>query len=396
MRAAVFEAGVERSYNPAASDPGKPPKSILKNPKAQLISSAKSKSKDLRSPSPPRLPRPSKGVRDRLAADDAEIAALEKALGVRSNKGLPHSFKGDGLDALLEDLDGTPTDNLNANGKRGRNEEDSCLQEKRRKAHKLNSIPIERGGDELLDTQIMSDGDEASKDGSLQGLTEPSDNGSIDGSDGSEPFTSLSEDESSPKPIVKKVRENPYIAPPTSSGTTDTAKYVPPRLRHNGVHSSADNSQLRRRAQGLLNRLSEANLLALLKDFEALFRDNPRQEVSSMLLDLLLDLLADPTILQDTFVILHAGFIAALYRVVGSDFGAQVVSRAHDEFERLHGSKGDGDATSKKLTNLVNVFAHLYNFKVIGSSLIYDLIRLFIEEFSETHTELLLRVMRSG
>ena len=63
----------------------------------------------------------------------------------------------------------------------------------------------------------------------------------------------------------------------------------------------------------------------ILTEIELLYRNNPRATVSSTLASLLLTILSAQQSLLDTFVILHAGFVAALYRLIGLDFGAYLV-----------------------------------------------------------------------
>jgi len=384
-------AHVKSKGNDAAEAQTKPLKSILKTSKARPPTKALPRQRELSVPSPPPQPRPSKGLRDRLATDDAEIAALEKALGVKGNKKLPKSFEEDGLDVLLEGLGDTSADAANANGKRRRSEEEQWLQRKRLKAQRPNPMSVVEANGVVPEAAVTSSDDDASADGDSGEIDEESDQGF----DSDESFKDLSDGTPLPEIMVTRSRENPYVAPAAPSEMASANKYIPPSARDRGIATSNDLSRLQRRIQGLLNRLSEANLLALLKDFEALYRDNPRQDVSSTLLDLLVDLLADPSALQDTFVILHAGFIAALYKVVGPDFGAQAIATVHNEFKKLYQARGKGDASNKKLVNLVTLFAHLYNFRVIGSNLIYDLVRLFIKDLSETDTELVLKIAKS-
>jgi nucleolar MIF4G domain-containing protein 1 len=381
-----------KSVDECAADVRREPlKSILKTSKVDHPSSTLSTTGQQPTPSLPLQPKPSKGARDRLAADDAEIAALEKALGVKGKKKLPKSFEEDGLNVILEGLDDTSADATYANGKHGRSEEERWLQRKRLKAQRSNFMPVENAKEVVPEVEVTSSDDDAVTEGSLRGM----DKDPVGGLDREECFEDFSDTPPLLEATVTRFRENPYIAPAPLSEMTAADKYIPPSAREKGTTASNELLRLRRRMQGLLNRLSDANLLAVLKDFELLYRDNPRQDVSSTLLNLLVDLLADPSALQDTFVILHAGFIAALYKVVGPDFGAQVVVRVDDEFKKLYHPKGKGDALNKKLVNLVTLFAHLYNFRVIGSNLIYDLVRLFIENLSETDTELVLKIARS-
>lgn len=325
-------------------------------------------------------------MRDRLAADDAEIAALEKALGIKSKKKLPKSFEEDGLDALLDDLgDG----GVEVSGKRKRTEGDEWLERKRRKAQGIQDD--DRHGSAASDDEIdvdmdASDESRESDIGSSEGL-EDEQLGS-----GEDDFSGFESGTPSSPPPHKRVRENPYVAPPSADVEAST-KYVPPSLRGPASSDAEALSRLRRQTQGLLNRLSEANMLSILGDIEKLYRDHPRQHVTSALLDILFGLICDRTALQDTFIILHAGIIVAIYKVIGTDFGAQVIQRVVEDFARFDAP--DSQGTGKETNNLVSLLAELYNFQMIGSALIFDYIRMFVGELSEANTELLLKIIRS-
>jgi nucleolar MIF4G domain-containing protein 1 len=210
-------------------------------------------------------------------------------------------------------------------------------------------------------------------------------------------FLGFDSDVPSPVKPPQKIRENPYVPPQTSDDTSTPPKYIPPSLRAPSSSESEHLSRLRRQTQGLLNRLSEANMLSILKDIEKLYRENPRQHVTSTIVDLLLSLVTDRASLMDTFMILHGGFIAALYKVIGTDFGAFVVQNFVEEFERQY-TRATDVATSemgKETSNLIALLAELYNFQVIGSNLVFDYIRMLLQELSELNTELLLKIIRS-
>lgn len=362
------------------------PKSILKS-KIPKATNGTNRTRGVTVPasSPPPL-KPSKGVRDRLAEDDAEIAALEKALGLKGRKKLPKSFEDDGLDLLVDGLHDTSANDLSASLKRKSSEEEDWLRRKRLKATGLDEelAPTPGSVDSTdYDEAALLDDDLGETD------VDPGDSSNTDNT-----FEGLSGEVASSEPRAR-VRENPYVAPVVPPDATAPSKYVPPSKRRLEDESTGDSSRLKRQMKGLLNRLSEANLLSIMKDFEGMYRLHPRQDVTSTLLDLLMGLLCDPTSLQDTFIILHAGFIAALYRIIGADFGAQTISRVDCEIAELYQLRAQNEGNGKKLNNLVNLLAQLYNFKVIGSSLVYDFIRLFIEDLSEVNAELLLKIVRS-
>ncbi|KAK4452074.1 hypothetical protein QBC34DRAFT_447132 [Podospora aff. communis PSN243] len=302
----------------------------------------------------------SKVVKDKLAQEDKEIAELERKLGLKGRKTLPQSFKDDGLGDLLEDLGGGYVDEKSQEKKKRKAEADEWLASKRRKASGQKGSEKEQDElDEGSDNDMGDlDGSDASGD-SFGGFSENEDE------EGDE---SEEEPQSQPK---KPARENPYVAPVTGQQTT---KYVPPSLRKETGSDAELVARIRRQTQGLVNRVTDSNLVSIIGEIEKLYRDHPRQHVSSALVDLLLIQVCEPTALPDTLLILNAGFATATYKVIGMDFGAQLVQEV-----------AKGAATD---------LSNLYNFQLIGPKLVFDYIRMLLEDLSELTAELLLRIVR--
>lgn len=371
----------------------KPIKSILKNVKLQESSQPKIRERDKLSPSPPLRPKVSKGTKEKLLADDAEIAALEKALGLKKSGTLTRAFQDDGLDELLDGLEGSHGEDV-VLAKRKKAEGEEWLKKKRRKAHDNSSDRVSRQqaspatGDEDLDEDLSGDSDtEDDFSGSMN--SEDSENNKSVGSS----FSGQKLGQTVPKP--PGARENPYKPPVIYSSAGEPSKYIPPSLRVVEPSLTEDLIPLRRQLQGLLNRLSEANLVSILGDVERVYQNNARQHVSTVILDLLMGLVCDPTSLPDTFIILYGGFIAAVYKIIGTEFGAQVIQRIDKQFAQHYSYEINSDSTSKRCTNLMSLLAEMYNFQVIASNLIYDYIRLFLEDLTETSAELVLKIVRS-
>lgn len=373
--------------------PQKPIKSILKNVKSQEYSQSKFREGDKLSPSPPLRPEVSKGTKEKLLADDAEIAALEKALGLKKSGTLTRAFQDDGLDELLDGLgDSHGEDVLLA--KRKRAEGEQWLKKKRRKAHDNSSDRVSRQrafsatGDEEVDETLSGDSD-----------TEEDFSGFMDSEDSVDKktvgYSSSGQKLGQTVPKPPGARENPYKPPIIYSLAGGPSKYIPPSLRVVEPSLTEDLIPLRRQLQGLLNRLSEANLVSILGDIERVYQNNARQHVSTVVLDLLMGLVCDPTSLPDTFIILYGGFIAAVYKIIGTEFGAQVIQRIDEQFAQHYSSEVNSNSTSKRCTNLMSLLAEMYNFQVIASNLIYDYIRLFLEDLTETSAELVLKIVRS-
>lgn len=358
-----------------AKEEKKQPKSILK--KAKAVESSEEEDDDIDldedEDNEVTMRRPiSKTVQSKLEEDDAEIAALEKKLGLKKGKKLPKSFEEDGLGDLLGDLDEDSADE----GRKRKREADEWLRSKRRKAQGLEE-PEEEDSEEEDDSD-MGDG--------LEGFDDDESMGDFDEDEEGD------EDEDEEEEPAPKKKENPYVAP-VKEAESRPQKYIPPSLR--AASNSEDESlvRLRRQAQGHLNKLSEANMVSILAEFEKLYRDHPRQNVTSTLISLLFGLICERSALSDTFIILHAGFIAAVYKIVGTDFGAEIVQKIVETFD----ARGDerGKFEGKETINLISLLSQLYNFHVIGSTLVFDYIRLFLEEITEENTELLLKIIRS-
>ncbi|TQS34624.1 hypothetical protein Golomagni_04985 [Golovinomyces magnicellulatus] len=290
----------------------------------------------------------------KIEEEDRKIAALEKKLGLKNSKKLPKSFEDDGLNELLVDLE---------------DEEDS-----------------EIGGKDVA----KSEGDEwlrHKRQGNQRSKPD------ID----TESFKGFDSEDCKDKPDFSKVRENPYLPPKDLS---IGAKYRPPSLRKLESSSSEDLGRLRRRIQGLINRLTESNLISILGEIENLYRQNPRQHVTSTLLDVILVAVCEPTTLSDALVILPAGLISAIYKVIGTDFGAEAVQRISvlwDEYYLRSNTMSlshSNTSFSKETSNIIMLLAQLYIFQVVGSNLLFDYIRLILEKFSELNSELLLKIIR--
>lgn len=346
----------------------------------------------------------SRAVQDRLDEDEREIRALEKKLGKRKKSA--GGVDDDGLDDLFGDLGDFSDDEVAENpaSKRKRAEDDNWLASKRRKAlGKAAPPPPESHNEEEQDDQLenpFSEDDDLDS-GDLDGdEDEDMEDGDIDEDmddeedDIENPFSEdeISGDDENEEP-APRIRENPYVAP-VAANAAPTTKYIPPALRGPPSSDAEALMRLKRQIQGLINRLSEANILTILKDIEKIYATNPRGYVNTTLIDLLIDMLSDPSALLESFIILHAGFIAAVYKVIGPDFGAQIVERTVSEFDKHYQSNKDG--AGKHTTNLMSVVSELYTFQVIGSNIVFDYIRFFLGELSEINTELLLRIVRAA
>lgn len=387
-----------RKVEPSAF-PEPAPKSILKKSQKSKAPPQESDS----SPSPPPPTRKSRAVKEKLDEDDAEIAALEKRLGLKGKKKLPKSLEEDGLDDILE---GLGDDSDSGPQKRKRSDYEEYLSSKRRNvgaeavdpdiddSEAEDDFDVESDEDDLLD----DDDDIGSEDSTEVEVNEDIEKDEDD-EDMDDPFDQSDSDQSGDEE-PQRVRENPYL-PGVSTTVTPTptptvAKYVPPSMRGPPSSDQEVLTRLRRQLQNPLNRLSEANFVTILGEVENVFNNNPRQYVTSILIDLLMERICVRTSLTDTFMILHAGFISAVYKVIGPHFGAQILERIITEFDKYYEiEKATGDG-NKQASNLIAFLADMYTFQIFGSRLAFDYIRMLLDSnLSDLNTELLLKIIKN-
>ena len=337
-----------------------------------------------------------------LVKDDAEIAALERKLGIRVKKNSSKVTEDGALDAWLgirDDQDEGEFDN--AKKKRKWDDADDWLKMKMNNATKMRR----------LDRSSSGSWDEPPSDHcSSTEATEAETGMNIDHEDqfsSSENGNDSELETEEALPESKRIRENPYIPPVSTCQMGESVQYVPPPLRMAAPSKQDDLSSLRRQAQGLLNRLTETSLIPIVSDTEQLYRGYPRHHVTSTLTNLLIDLICDRSSLLHTFIILHAAFIAALHKVIGMDFGPAILEATVNRLDDVRSNSSsstvqhtpstiiDHTEHTKKAVNLMSLLSELYNFQMISSTLIFDYIRLFLTRMSEPNTELLLNVMRS-
>ena len=150
--------------------------------------------------------------------------------------------------------------------------------------------------------------------------------------------------------------------------------------------------KLQRQAQGHLNKLSESNLISIMAEFEKLYQTQPRHEVSTVLVDHLMTTIGQSSALQQTYVALHAAFASAIYKVIGTSFGAQliaaVVSRLDEDLAQVQANSG------KSSNNLISFLCYLFVFGVTTSALTFDYTKLLLRDLKESSAELLLRIVR--
>lgn len=212
-------------------------------------------------------------------------------------------------------------------------------------------------------------------------------------------FEGEHEDEEHVVPQAPNVRENPYlpaVAPiaPAILDSGQPRRYVPPALRK--VQLTEDEQErvkIQRSIKGQLNKLSEVNLLVIANEINTLYFDNPRQLINEILTKIILESIYLQSRLLDSFVVLHAALVAAIYRLQGVEFLVYFSQTLVENFESYY--QRNKDDKKKESSNLLSLLTFCYTLQVVNCNLIYDIIRVLIGDLNEYNSELLLRMMKN-
>ncbi|CCD27054.1 Sgd1p NDAI_0J01620 [Naumovozyma dairenensis CBS 421] len=201
----------------------------------------------------------------------------------------------------------------------------------------------------------------------------------------------------------KKAKENPYVAPATSD-STDT--YIPPSLRKKQLTSDGKSPkvlEIKQKVKSSLNKLSDSNITIIILSINELYDSYPRQYVTEAITNQIIEIIAQKNKLLDSFIMNYSAVAFALWKLRGIEMGAHFIQTVVETFLKsyktqlsmLDTQKDDNEPTvlPKECNNIVTLLAYSYNFGFISCRLIYDLVRMFVEDPNEFTTELLLRIV---
>jgi nucleolar MIF4G domain-containing protein 1 len=193
---------------------------------------------------------------------------------------------------------------------------------------------------------------------------------------------------------VPKLKENPYVAP-VAAASTEGGRYLPPSRRKlmAEMGESEELARLRRTVKGQLNRLTEANIGTIINELENLYLRHPRSHLNSIITSIIIDSTALQGTLQESFLIVHAALATALYKTLGVEFGAYFVQTMVETFQKHYSDQTSG---GKEASNLLSLLSEIYTFQLISCKLVYDFVRMFLNNIDEIKTEFLLKIVRNS
>ncbi|XP_069047088.1 nucleolar MIF4G domain-containing protein 1 isoform X2 [Lepisosteus oculatus] len=323
-------------------------------------------------------------------AEDKEIKRLERRLGLNKRKNktsLPQSFAADGLDYILGVLDSGTT----ASGLYESDEETGATDDRPEKLEGGGS-DNEQGdsfcGDSDTEEEAMdvNEEEEEEEDGDdLSGDLEDEDEDSEEEEETIEEAAEGGETEDTDEHEIPETEETQPVG--GASG-----KYVAPALRETvDSQRRADLERLKRSVKGLVNRLSEPNMASISSQLEELYMSHSRKDMNDTLTDVLLAACVTPALMPDRLLMEHVLLVSILHHTVGLEVGAQFLETVVHRFEELY----QPDCQGKECDNLLAIVAHLYNFHVMHSLLIFDILKKLTSSFMERDIELILFVLKN-
>ncbi|XP_040583075.1 nucleolar MIF4G domain-containing protein 1 homolog [Lepeophtheirus salmonis] len=371
--------------------------------------------------------------------EEANIKQLSKKLGLNKRKSknpIPKSFLDDGLDFLLNAVDSEKMNNMLLSDEENDSklgyeshsdfddadseevededlseiEEDEELNEEITREEEADEFEEEVSGDEdvgfnedeSVDELVgISDYESGDEDVASDGEKEVNSDMEEDGNSYMEEENISDEvcedhkdsnEETSPK--LSKVWEDIYGRKRDADGNVlSTKSYVPPALRN-----STDESikmRLKKKMKGLLNRLAESNMHSICTDIESIFSSNSRRDTNTALSELLSDACISHVLTPERLIMEHVLLVSTLSANVGTEVGAHFLHHIVTKFDTLYINTDLSDTESKELDCCLLLIGYLYAFKVVDSSLIFELIQKLTKSFQPKDIELILQVLKA-
>ncbi|CDO92276.1 unnamed protein product [Kluyveromyces dobzhanskii CBS 2104] len=338
---------------------------------------------------------------DRAAVerDELDMKYYASKLGLKNGKSLRATDEYDAIGGLLEGLDyfddfGNGSSDNEKDGddySDGSGSEDELISEEEEEEEDAELDSGNEKEDEAVENPFSSDDELSSGD------FDEFDEDDLDEEEW-EQLRELEGDNSTPK--RSKQKENIYAAP---SGH-NSESYVPPSLRKQQLEQSDSetHNELKRKVKSSLNKLSDSNTAVIVTSLNELYENYARQYVNDAINTQMIDVLSQKDRLLDTFIMNYAGVAFSMWKLRGTEAGASFIQALVQTFlnyyeEHIDLAKksqlDDPLILSKEPTNLLTLLAYSYNFGLVSSKLIYDIIKMLIQEPNEYTTELLLRII---
>ncbi|KOC65903.1 Nucleolar MIF4G domain-containing protein 1 [Habropoda laboriosa] len=173
-------------------------------------------------------------------------------------------------------------------------------------------------------------------------------------------------------------------------------RYVPPAARivpHNINPDDEKLHSLKKQLKGYLNRVTEHNMHYITNQIEAMYMTNSRNNMNYVLSELTIESLVSHVITPDRLICEHMMLVTILHANIGVEIGASFLEKLIKKFIDIIGRPQDVE--DKKLDNVALMLSHLYNFKVYGYKLLYQILDKLMMKFTEKEIELILLILKT-
>ncbi|XP_039201606.1 nucleolar MIF4G domain-containing protein 1 [Crotalus tigris] len=312
-----------------------------------------------------------RGKKRRRLDQEGEAAAEEAA-------SLPQSFARDGLDFVLDALKSEAAfSDLYENG------------------------DVEEGdGSETEEEERLSPGEDSEGEMGSSGDSSPEERSESESKEGEASREAAGqaggflELKSTDINIAKPEKQNCQAWRPENSNQ-DAGKYVPPQMRipEETIDSNKKEEleRLKKTVKGLINRLSEPNLASISGQLEELYMTNSRKDMNETLTDTVISACVLESAMPSRLLLEHVLLVSVLHQNVGIEVGANFLETVMRKFDDVYKSKAEG----KECENLLILIANLYNFYVVHSLLIFDILKKLVSTFSGKDIELILLLLKN-
>uniref|UniRef100_UPI00398E9E52 nucleolar MIF4G domain-containing protein 1 n=1 Tax=Pristiophorus japonicus TaxID=55135 RepID=UPI00398E9E52 len=315
--------------------------------------------------------------------EEREIKRLERALGLNKRKNkrtIPQAFARDGLDYILGMVE--PGAAASMSGLYESDDEMNTVEEEL-------FMNQEANGDlgQSEDPEGSGEDTDAEQESEEDGMME------VEASH-TEDIDQSSEDDDDRQNSQPDQTTFGNTKEQTSNEDTVSRKYVPPQLREMAETVDAKKKEelarLKKTVKGLLNRLSEPNMASISSQLEEFYMTNSRKDMNDTLTDVLLVACVTPALMPNRLMMEHVLLVSILHHNVGIEVGAHVLEAIVKRFDEHTRNLSEG----KECDNLINLIAHFYNFHVMHSVLVFDILKKLTNNFQEKDIELILFLLK--
>lgn len=159
------------------------------------------------------------------------------------------------------------------------------------------------------------------------------------------------------------------------------------------IPNKIENNLLARKMKGLFNRLTEANIIQILKQIEAFYGSYPRFEINNLLYQNIVTSLVQNNEINEKRAAEYVLVLAYLHVKIGYEITAQFLEKIIVDIMQMITEK-QINMTDKTLDNYVMLLTQFYLFGLVNCQLIYDLLQRLTQSCLEKAIDCILNTLK--